>query len=306
MPKTMSRRWPCPVLVRKCNPRWACICFGMGQEAPRDEPAAAASLTRRQLIGRGVILATAAVAGTAGCARSATRSTSSIAPQYPVSTADFTGLAERIQGRVLLPGNPGYDDGRVLFNSVYDYVRPVALVQASNAQDVARTIEFASDNAIALVPRSGGHSFAGYSTGQGIVLDVSPMNAVTMGQDGRSARIGSGAKLLDVLMPLAARDRAVPSGFCPTVGIAGVTLGGGIGRLSRMYGLSLAATSVSSRRSNSRQPRSHHRWSVMPMHGRGLPAMALSQRGSSGRTHRLTGSRAISHCRPEHRAPHRR
>jgi FAD/FMN-containing dehydrogenase len=161
------------------------------------------------------------------------------APDYPISTADLHALAERVRGRVVLPEATDYDDCRVLFNSVYDYVRPLAIVQAADTQDVARTIEFASANGIALVPKSGGHSFAGYCTGPGIVLDVSPMKAVTIGAEGKSARIGSGAKLLDVLTPLAAQGRAVPSGFCPTVGIAGVSLGGGIGRLSRMYGLTL-------------------------------------------------------------------
>ena len=98
----------------------------------------------------------------------------------------------------------------MLFNSVYDYVRPLAVVQAADAQDVARTIEFASGNGTALVPRSGGHSFAGYCTGPGIVLDVSPLKDVAIGSEGRSARIGSGAKLLDVLTPLAAQARAIP------------------------------------------------------------------------------------------------
>lgn len=200
-----------------------------------EEPTGAAGLTRRQLIGRGLVLGTAAVAGVSGCATATKRA----APGYPVSTADLSALAERISGRVVLPDGPNYDDSRVLFNSVYDYVRPLAIVQAGDAQDVARTIEFASGNGIALVPRSGGHSFAGYCTGPGIVLDVSPMKDVAIGPGGKTARIGSGAKLLDVLTPLAAQARAVPSGFCPTVGIAGVSLGGGIGRLSRMYGLTL-------------------------------------------------------------------
>lgn len=192
-------------------------------------------MTRRQLITGGLVLGTAAVAGVSGCS-TATKTTGR---DYPMSAPDLSGLAERIRGRVVLPADSDYDDSRVLFNSVYDYVRPLAIVQARDAQDVARIVEFASGNGISLVPRSGGHSFAGYCTGPGIVLDVSPMKDVAIGPDAKTARFGSGAKLLDVLTPLAAQARAVPSGFCPTVGIAGVSLGGGIGRLSRMYGLTL-------------------------------------------------------------------
>ncbi len=83
--------------------------------------------------------------------------------------------------------------------------------------------------------RSGGHSYAGYSTTTGLLIDVTRMNAVTVNQN--TATIGAGARLIDVYSTLAQRGLALPAGSCPTVGIAGLTLGGGVGVLGRKFGL---------------------------------------------------------------------
>lgn len=104
---------------------------------------------------------------------------------------------------------------------------------------MARTIAFVQDDGIPLVSRSGGHSFAGYSTGPGIVLDVSRMNRISIAASGTRAGVGAGVKLIQMLTGLGRVDRAVPAGTCPTVGVAGLTLGGGIGPMSRKHGLTL-------------------------------------------------------------------
>jgi FAD/FMN-containing dehydrogenase len=157
----------------------------------------------------------------------------------PRRKAAISRLAERLDGRVLLPSSSGYDSARLVFNALYDGVRPFAIVQASSVADVARTIALAQHEGIPLIPRSGGHSFAGYSTGSGVVLDLSRMNRIVVAPSGTRARIGAGVKLIQLLTQLGKHHVAIPAGFCPTVGITGLALGGGIGRMTRTHGLTL-------------------------------------------------------------------
>ena len=89
------------------------------------------------------------------------------------------------------------------------------------------------------VPRGGRHSYAGYSTTPGIVVDVSRLNGVDVDQVNGTARIGAGAQLIDVYAQLAKHGVSIPAGSCPTVGIGGLTLGGGLGLSSRKFGLTI-------------------------------------------------------------------
>jgi FAD/FMN-containing dehydrogenase len=199
-----------------------------------DEEAPGA-LSRRRFLARGLAFGAASVGGLAACGGSSKR-------RLPASgDSAFARLARQLEGRVLVPGSPGYDSARLVFNARYDDVRPLAIVEAAGAEDVTRTIAFVQDHGVPLVSRSGGHSLAGYSTGPGIVLDVSHLNRITLAASGASARVGAGAQLIQVLTQLGRADVAVPAGLCPTVGIAGLTLGGGIGRMSRKHGLTLDA-----------------------------------------------------------------
>jgi FAD/FMN-containing dehydrogenase len=113
-------------------------------------------------------------------------------------------------------------------------VRPIAVVRCGSVRDVVRTLQFAGDTHV--VPRAGGHCFAGRSSTDGIVLDVSRFDRVTVAADGRAV-IGAGARLAQVNDALHQHARAIPGGCGPTVGIAGLTLGGGLGLLGRRYGL---------------------------------------------------------------------
>jgi FAD/FMN-containing dehydrogenase len=193
------------------------------------------ALTRRDFLARGAALGVASATGLAACGGSSKRRIA--------ATGDpaFARLAKQLEGRVLVPGSPSYDSARLIFNPRYDDVRPLAIVEAAGAEDVARTIAFVQDHGVPLVSRSGGHSLAGYSTGPGIVLDVSRLNKITLDASAARARVGAGAQLIQVLTQLGRADVAVPAGLCPTVGIAGLTLGGGIGRMSRKHGLTLDA-----------------------------------------------------------------
>ena len=124
----------------------------------------------------------------------------------------------------------------MLVDSRFDGTHPRAIVYCESAEDVEKTVRWAQKHAIRIVPRCGGHSYAGYSTtSHGVVVDVSRMHGVHL-HDG-IATVGGGARLIDVYAPLAAHDRTVPAGSCPTVGIGGHAQGGGVGYAGRKFGL---------------------------------------------------------------------
>jgi FAD/FMN-containing dehydrogenase len=149
--------------------------------------------------------------------------------------ADWQALDRGLMGEVILPEGSVYGQARLVFNSRYDDVNPRAIVRCANADDVRETLAFVQRYGLAVHPRGGSHSYGGYSTGTGVVIDTRYMNAVSM--DGDTAVVGSGCKLIDVYDKLAASGVSIPAGSCPTVGIAGLAMGGGIGVVDRAYGL---------------------------------------------------------------------
>jgi FAD/FMN-containing dehydrogenase len=146
-------------------------------------------------------------------------------------------LASAVRGSVILPRSPGYEAARLIWNSRYDDAHPEAVVQVANAEDVGTVVDFARDHDLRLIPRSGAHSFAGYSTGEGLVVDLSGLNAVEVEPGGERARLGAGATMLPTYRALWEHQMALSGGTCPTVGITGLTAGGGLGVLSRREGL---------------------------------------------------------------------
>jgi FAD/FMN-containing dehydrogenase len=142
-------------------------------------------------------------------------------------------LASRLHGQLVRPGDTDYDRARALFDPAFDGVRPQGVVYAADPGDVAEAIRFAGATGVPLAARCGGHSYAGYSTSAGLVLDVTRMNQVSVGGDGL-ATVGAGTRLIKLYTDLATAGRALPGGSCPTVGISGLTLGGGIGVLGRL------------------------------------------------------------------------
>ncbi|MCY0941002.1 FAD-binding oxidoreductase [Streptomyces antarcticus] len=148
---------------------------------------------------------------------------------------DFGALARGIDGRVVLPGDRDYSEARQLFQPRYDAVAPAAVAYPAHAGDVAACLDFARRSAVPVVPRGGGHSYAGWSTSAaGLVVDTGAMAAVSVA--GGGVRVGAGARLGDLNAALSARGLGIPTGLCPSVGIAGLTLGGGLGLASRAHG----------------------------------------------------------------------
>jgi FAD/FMN-containing dehydrogenase len=170
----------------------------------------------------------------AACGSDGTSTTSATTAGGP---ADLSELAAAIEGEVVLPSSPDYKAARLVWDARYDGARPVGVVQALNARDVATTVDFARDNGVPLTIRGGGHSFGGYSTGDGLVLDLSPIDAVSVDDGAERGRIGAGATMLDIYRDLWTHKKAISGGTCPTVGVSGLATGGGLGVLSRRYGL---------------------------------------------------------------------
>ncbi len=156
-------------------------------------------------------------------------------------TPPWDALRRRLDGGQVLtsadtgPAAARFDTARLGWNSRFDAVLPQAIVRCATARDVAETIAFADGYGIELSVRSGGHCFAEHSTGRGVVVDVSPMRSVRV--DGDVAATGAGARLGHIYELLDGLGRTIPGGTCPSVGVAGLTLGGGLGILGRRYGV---------------------------------------------------------------------
>jgi FAD/FMN-containing dehydrogenase len=150
-------------------------------------------------------------------------------------------LANSLQGSLVRPGNPRYPQAHQLYDPRFDAIHPAGIVFAVSADDVKRSIAFARKWHLALTSRSGGHSYAGYSTNRGLVVDVSRMSQVSVDHAARTATVGAGAQLVHLYRRIAGSGLAVPGGTCPSVGVAGLALGGGQGVLGRKLGLTCDA-----------------------------------------------------------------
>jgi FAD/FMN-containing dehydrogenase len=148
---------------------------------------------------------------------------------------DWGALQDTIAGEVILPGSHEYESVRKPPIARFHDARPQAVVMCRAPADVAETLSLARRSGIPAVPRSGGHCFAGHSSTSGIVIDVTPMSSVSV--SGGVAKVGAGARLGDVYDALDEHDLTIAAGCGPEVGIAGLTLGGGLGILGRTHGL---------------------------------------------------------------------
>jgi hypothetical protein len=145
-------------------------------------------------------------------------------------------LASGITGRVITPGSSEYETARVVFNLAFDR-HPAVIVRCAGPTDVARALEFAQTRNLPLAVRSGGHSRLGYGVCDGgVVIDLAGMKRVEIDVSKRVAGAEAGALVRDLDEGTQRFGLATTSGGCPTVGIAGFTLGGGEGRLMEKYG----------------------------------------------------------------------
>jgi FAD/FMN-containing dehydrogenase len=142
-----------------------------------------------------------------------------------------------LTGRVIWPGDPEYETTRQPFNSRFARF-PAGIVVCSSATDVQNAVRWARQHGIPLCARSGGHSYEAFSTlDDALVIDVGGLTEVTVDPARGEAVVGTGVRMLDLYRRLWSFGVTIPGGTCPGVGIAGLTLGGGIGFLSRQYGL---------------------------------------------------------------------
>ncbi len=164
----------------------------------------------------------------------------------PTGRPDWAALAAGIAGTLVRPGDAGYDRAKLTENPRWDAARPLGVLSAASAADIAAALAFARTYGVPLALRSGGHSYPGYSaggaTGTGVrpslVVDTRRLDSIVF--SGRnSVTIGAGASLAEVYSTLGSRGVALAGGSCATVGITGLTLGGGIGVLVRNYGLTI-------------------------------------------------------------------
>ena len=148
-------------------------------------------------------------------------------------------LSEQVRGRVITASDSDYDEARAVYNAMHDR-RPRAVIQCVDAADVMATVAAARENGLDLAICGGGHSVPGFGTVDGgLVVDLSRMNHVRVDSSKRVAQVGGGATLGDVDHATYPFGLAAPGGVVSTTGVGGLTLGGGIGYLTRSHGLSI-------------------------------------------------------------------
>jgi FAD/FMN-containing dehydrogenase len=151
---------------------------------------------------------------------------------------DADELRGAVRGQVFAPGDDGYDEAAKIWNGAHDGSRPALVIRCSGPADVIAALAFARSRGLDIAVRGGGHSVAGFSTGDGVaVIDLSAMNEVRVDPAARRATVGGGAVWADVDHETQAHELATTGGLISTTGVAGLTLGGGIGWLMRKHGL---------------------------------------------------------------------
>jgi FAD/FMN-containing dehydrogenase len=161
------------------------------------------------------------------------------AGQRTIGNGALDALRKGLDGEVLLSGEAGYDAARGLWNAMIDR-HPGAIVRCRSVADVEQAVAFAAEHKLLTAVKSGGHNIAGNAVCEGgLVLDLSAMKGVTVDPDAETARVEAGALLADVDAATQAHGLALPLGINSTTGLAGLTLGGGYGWLSRKFGLTI-------------------------------------------------------------------
>ncbi len=156
-----------------------------------------------------------------------------------MSSTAVDGLAAAVRGRVVERGAPDYDEARALYNAMIDK-HPAAVVYCVDEQDVAAALGFARKRDLRVAVRGGGHNGAGLgSVDDGLVIDLSSMNEITVEPASRMVRVQGGATLGAVDRATHEHGLAVPAGIISTTGVGGLTLGGGVGHLTRGGGLTI-------------------------------------------------------------------
>ena len=156
-----------------------------------------------------------------------------------LSNEAVEAFAAAMRGPVITPTDADYDEVRALYNAMIDK-RPAIIARCTNVADVIAAVNFARENNLLVAIRGGGHNGPGLgSCDGGLVIDLSLMNGIRVDPATRTARVEGGAKLGDLHHATHAFGLATPSGIISTTGVGGITLGGGVGHMTRSYGLAL-------------------------------------------------------------------
>jgi FAD/FMN-containing dehydrogenase len=156
-----------------------------------------------------------------------------------IATAPFDELAATLRGEVITPTDPAYDQARAVYNGMIDQ-RPAVIVRCRDAADVVASVSFARTHDLDIAVRGGGHHAAGYGVrDDALVIDLSLLRSTTVDPEHHTVRVDAGCTWGDVDHATVAFGMATPSGFLASTGVAGLTLGGGIGYLARRFGLTV-------------------------------------------------------------------
>ena len=159
--------------------------------------------------------------------------------QADIATAPYEDLAAGLRGDLIVPGDPGYDEARAVYNAMIDK-RPAAIARCRDAADVVACVRFGREHDIEIAVRGGGHNAAGLGVWNGaLVIDLSLLRSTTVSPESHTVRADAGCTWGDVDHATVAFGMATPSGFLASTGVAGLTLGGGIGYLTRRFGLTI-------------------------------------------------------------------
>ncbi len=184
-----------------------------------------AHLSRRQVLGTGVAVAGGmALWSLAGCASEA-------------NSKGLDALRATLSGTLLLPTDPSFAEQNQPANDEFASITPIAIALCASPQDVAACVNWCRNEGIQPVIRGGGHSYAGFSTTQGLLIKTTPMNSVRVDEANQTVTIGAGALNKELLAHVVNTNFMVPIGTCLEVGFTGLVLGGGLGDNSRWAGV---------------------------------------------------------------------
>jgi FAD/FMN-containing dehydrogenase len=152
---------------------------------------------------------------------------------------DFTSLQSELKGRVVTPADAAYDESRAVYNAMIDR-RPSAIAECATIADVVACVRFAAASGLELAVRGGGHNAGGLGVwDDALVIDLSGLRDVAVDTTNRTVQVGGGCTWSEVDAATGAHGMATPSGFLSSTGVGGLTLGGGIGYLTRRFGLTI-------------------------------------------------------------------
>ncbi|KNB50827.1 FAD-binding oxidoreductase [Streptomyces caatingaensis] len=183
-------------------------------------------ISRRTLLGASAALAASGGIATAGAATAR--------PATAGEDAKWNALRASLTGDVVLPSDAAYESARRLASAQFDSIHPQAVALCETPQDVGACVRFAQDHGIHAAVRSGGHNYGGWSTTEGLVINLTRMNRVVPGAT--EVRLGPGVQTVDVTPRLSPYGLTVPAGFCASVCPGGFVTGGGTGWQYRKYG----------------------------------------------------------------------